>query len=95
MDELTISVRIADRPYRLTIKKEEEERVRKAARLINDKLQEYAENYAYNDKQDLISMVALLYATKAINIEEDLHDKDNKLLDRLKDVEKVLSENIT
>ena len=38
MDELAITVKIADRPYRMTVKAEEEEVIRKAARLINEKI---------------------------------------------------------
>lgn len=59
MEELTISVIIADRPYRLTIKRDEEEVIRKAAESINNMIKEYSSNYAFNDKQDLLAMVAL------------------------------------
>ncbi len=94
MDELTISVKIADRPYRLTIKKDEEEIIRKAAKLLNEKVKEFGENYAYNDKQDLLSMVAILFATKAISLEDQVKGKDNKLVNKLAEIEKVLSERI-
>lgn len=92
MDEITISVRIADRPYRLTIRKEEEEIIRNAAKQINERLKEYADSYAYNDKQDLISMVAILFATKAISLEKQFEHKDNILLKRLLEIDKVLSQ---
>lgn len=91
MDELRISIRIADRPYRLTIKKEEEEIVRKAAKEINERLKEYAGNYAFNDKQDLISMVAILFATRALSMERKLRGKNSRIMDRLAEIEKVLS----
>ena len=94
MEELTISVKIADRPYRLTIKKDEEEIIRKAAKQINEKIKEYGNSYAYNDKQDLLSMVAILFATKSIGLEEELKGKDSKLIVKLAEIEKVLSENI-
>jgi len=91
MDELTISVRIADRPYRLTIKKDEEEIVRNAAKEINDRLKEYAGSYAFNDKQDLLSMVAILFATKSLSLERQLKGKNNRIMERLDEIEKVLS----
>jgi cell division protein ZapA len=59
MDELTITVTIAERPYRLTIKRSEEEIIRKAANEINKKIKFYSENYAYNDRQDLMAMFTL------------------------------------
>lgn len=94
MDELTISVTIADRPYRLTIKKEEEETIRKAAKFINEKIKDYSENYAFNDKQDLLAMVSLQYATTSLNLEEQYKNKDNRFAERLIEINKVLSDNL-
>ena len=94
MEEFTISVNIADRPYRLTIKREEEEVIRKAATKINDKVKNYSANYAFNDKQDLLAMVALEEATVALQNESKLSDIDSSLLDELTDIDKKLSENL-
>jgi cell division protein ZapA (FtsZ GTPase activity inhibitor) len=69
MEEFTITVTIADRIYRLTIERKEEETVRKAARLIEEKIKEYANNYAFKDKQDLLAMVALHFSTNSLNEE--------------------------
>ena len=57
MEELTITVNIADRPYRLKIKREEEEIIRKAVKEIEHRIKEYSEHFAFNDKQDLMAMV--------------------------------------
>ena len=51
MEELTITVNIADRPYRLKIKREEEEIIRKAVREIDARIKEYSEHFSFNDKQ--------------------------------------------
>jgi cell division protein ZapA (FtsZ GTPase activity inhibitor) len=83
MEEFTITVTIADRIYRLTIERKEEETVRKAARLIEEKIKEYANNYAFKDKQDLLAMVALHFSTNALNQElasnADAKDLEAKL----------------
>ena len=92
MDELTISVVIADRPYRLTIRKEEEETVRKAAKSINEKMKEFSENYAFKDKQDLLAMTAILFATKAFTSQKQLDSKDSKVVHKLTEIDQVLSE---
>ncbi|MBX2844644.1 MAG: cell division protein ZapA [Saprospiraceae bacterium] len=63
---LNISVTIADRPYRLKVKPEEEANVREAAKMINDKITEYSNAYHANDKQDYLAMVALLYTSENI-----------------------------
>lgn len=92
MDELTISVKIADRPYRMTVRTEEEEVIRKAARLINEKIREYANTYAFNDHQDLLSMVSLWFATKALKAEESTGSVNEELISGLQALEKVLLE---
>ena len=94
MEEFTISVNIADRPYRLTIKREEEEVIRKAANKINEKVKNYSANYAFNDKQDLLAMVALEEATVALNNEHKLSDIDNSVVNDLNDIDQMLPENL-
>ncbi len=61
---LNIQVMICERPYRLKVKPEEEERVRNAAREISEKVKELQEQFAGKDKQDFIAMAALLIATE-------------------------------
>ncbi len=70
MDELSIKVNIADRFYPLSVTAEQEEEVRKAARLINDKLKLYEKQFSVKDKQDILSMCALELATELIQFRE-------------------------
>lgn len=68
MKEQYISVIIAERPYRLSVNSEKEEAVfREASKLIKEKMQEYASNFAFRDKQDLLAMVVLQYAVDVVN----------------------------
>jgi cell division protein ZapA len=90
MEELTISVKVAERTYKMTIDPKEEEIVRKAAKLINEKIKDYSGTYAYNDIQDLLSMVALQFATSTVKYDEILESMDNHLANRLKEVNKLL-----
>ena len=64
MSELSIKINIANRVYPMTIKSEEEEQVRKTAKMINEKIKEYESDYAVKDKQDLLAMCALEYGTR-------------------------------
>lgn len=92
MDELTISVTIADRPYRLNIKKEEEEQIRKAAKNINERIKQYSDNYAFKDKQDLLAMVSLEYANSSLVFEEKLGSSDQQINEQLSHLDNILSE---
>jgi len=92
MNELTITVKIAERPYKMTVRAEEEEVIRKAARLINEKITEYANTYAFNDNQDLLAMVSLWFGTTSLKAQADSRDGQDELIDGLKTLEKLLSE---
>jgi cell division protein ZapA len=67
MNESSIKVNIAGRTYNLTVEKKEEENVKKAAKLIDQKIKEYEANFSFKDKQDLITMVALQFTTSFLN----------------------------
>jgi cell division protein ZapA (FtsZ GTPase activity inhibitor) len=94
MEEISISVTIADRPYRLTVLKNEEESVKKAAKLIDQKVREYSGHYAHKDKQDLIAMVALQYTTSLMNNESQSELQDNKASEKLIELDRMLSEHL-
>jgi len=83
-EKLKIKVTIGDRVYPLTIKTEgEEEGVRKAVKKINDLIKKFEENYEVRDKQDVLAMCALQFASlqevKSIYNEQDGEKIENKL----------------
>jgi len=94
MEEFSISVNIADRTYRLTIDKQEEEVVRKAVKLINDKIKEFASGYAFKDKQDLLAMIALQYTSSALNYEQSKTYNNTLLKDKLLELDLILSNHL-
>lgn len=59
MAEVSLKVLIAGRTYPLTVKKEDEQAVLDAAKMINEKVKEFEINYSVRDKQDLLAMSAL------------------------------------
>jgi cell division protein ZapA (FtsZ GTPase activity inhibitor) len=83
-EKLKIKVTIGDRVYPLTIKSEgEEEGVRKAVKKINDLIKKFEENYEVRDKQDVLAMCALQFASlqevKGIYNEKDADKIEKKL----------------
>ncbi len=94
MSEFTISVKIADRPYRLTIKREDEERIRRAANDINEKVKQYSENFAFNDKQDLLAMVALEERSSSMISNEKLKGTENTVIQDLEEIDRYLQDNL-
>ena len=63
-DLMPVNVVIGDRTYRIRIEQADEEVVRGAVKVINDKLVDYKTNFAGKDMQDYIAMVLLWYATQ-------------------------------
>lgn len=76
-EEISIKVNICDRFYPLRIKASEEEKVRKAAKNINERAKYYIENFSVQDKQDALAMVALEIGSKENHEETSEVDYEN------------------
>ena len=65
MDEkLKIKLSIADRVYPLTVDLSQEEGLRSASKKIDLMIKQFEENYAVRDKQDVLAMCALQFASQ-------------------------------
>ncbi len=66
MAKIKVNVVIAGRTYPLSVNDtNEEEGMRKAAKNINELIAKFEQNYAVADKQDVLAMCALQFASKA------------------------------
>jgi cell division protein ZapA (FtsZ GTPase activity inhibitor) len=89
-DKLSIKVNVADRYYPLKIERRDEEKIRKAARLINEKVLQYKQRYVDKDAQDFMAMAALQFVTRIMEMEEKLDD--STLGKQLQDLNEELDE---
>lgn len=62
---ISANVWLGGRSYRIRIRPDEEEAVRKAVKLADDKVVEMRRHYAGKDDQDFVAMVLITYATEA------------------------------
>jgi cell division protein ZapA (FtsZ GTPase activity inhibitor) len=69
-DKLSIRVNVADRYYPLKVEREDEEKIRRAARMINEKVLQYKQRYTDKDVQDFMAMAALQFVIRLIEEEE-------------------------
>lgn len=88
---ININVVIADRPYPLRVKPEEEERVRNAARDINNKVKQFQTQYAGKDKQDFLAMSALMYAVEASSFQNKTVINDTSFIEKLDEMDQLLT----
>ena len=89
-EKLSIRVNIADRYYPLKIEGEDEEKIRKAAKLINDKVFQYKTKYADKDIQDFMAMAALQFVIRLIEMEEKTEEVN--LIEKLHKLDETLDE---
>jgi cell division protein ZapA len=90
-DKLSIRVNVADRYYPLKVERENEEKIRKAARMINEKVLQYKQRYSDKDVQDFLAMAALQYVIRLTEEEEKIEndyipDAINELIQKIDSV---------
>jgi len=93
-EKLKIKLSIADRVYPLTIDPKQEEGLRKAAKNIDQLAKKFEQNYAVRDKQDVLAMCALQFASK---IEQSgINESENikTATERLEALDKLIYDNI-
>ncbi|MEO9211370.1 MAG: cell division protein ZapA [Ginsengibacter sp.] len=61
---IPLNIVIGDRNYRIKILPSDEESIRKALKLINDKIVEFRTQFTGKDMQDYIAMVLIWFATQ-------------------------------
>ena len=91
MGEISIKINIADRVYPLRVNMEEEEVIRRAAKIINDRIKEFQDNYAVRDKQDLLSMCVLHYPTATLKADKKRVDEDTEVADKVYQLDQMLT----
>ncbi|WP_031425308.1 cell division protein ZapA [Flavimarina sp. Hel_I_48] len=94
-DMLKIKVSIADRVYPLNINPAQEEGLRKAAKEIEVMIKKFEQSYAVRDKQDVLAMCALQFASKALK--QDMADAQDheQAIKQLEYLELMLSEQLS
>ena len=90
-EKLSIKVSIAGRIYPVTIERTEEENVRKAVKNINDKVSDYEKNFDIKDRQDLLAMSSLFFASQAVELQHTSHRDDKNILEKLEKIDKAIS----
>ncbi|MCL5129118.1 MULTISPECIES: cell division protein ZapA [unclassified Algibacter] len=73
-EKLKIKLSIANRVYPLTIDPSQEEGLRKASKSIEVMIKQFEQSYSVRDKQDVLAMCALQFASQ---VEQKSIDKTN------------------
>jgi len=79
MDTLSIRIKIGDREYPMKVKADEEARIRRVGKLINDKIKKYRDEFGLEDRQDLLAMVAFDCMVESIELNETRGQEDEQV----------------
>ena len=78
----------------MKIERKSEEFIRNSVKRIEERLKFYEENYEIKDKQDLLAMCLIEYASKFESVNNKKVVDDDGLSERLAEIENLLSSNI-
>jgi len=93
-EKLSIKLHIANRIYPMKIQRNSEEYIRNAVKEIEGRLKFYEENYAIKDKQDLLAMCLIEYASKFETINNKNIVEDDGLTEKLNAIDAILDTTI-
>lgn len=85
-----INIKIDGRNYPLNIDRKDEERYRKAAKIVNETITEFRTRFQNNDQQDIMAMTAFQSALNSARLEES--QDYSQFIDEIKDLNDDISE---
>lgn len=94
-NQLKIKLSIADRIYPLTINPDQEEGLRKATKKIEEMIKRFEKSYAVRDKQDVLAMSALQFATQVEQKKIDTNEESQYIEEKLDALNQLLIEHIS
>jgi cell division protein ZapA len=94
MTEVTINLNIAGRTYPLRVNPANVGNLKEAEKMINAKIDLYEKNFAVKDKQDLLAMCIINFASELAGKAASDKEYENLAL-QLKDTEQYLNNYLT
>jgi cell division protein ZapA len=94
MAELSIKIRIGNREYPMKVKAEDEESIRRAGKLLNEKIKTYQTQFGIDDTQDLVAMVAFDCLVEKIKSEEVSESTDDFALREITKLNQLISDSL-
>ncbi|NRA93501.1 MAG: cell division protein ZapA [Psychroserpens sp.] len=94
-EKLKIKLSIANRVYPLTIAPSQEEGLRKAAKKIEAMISQFEQNYSVRDKQDVLAMCALQFASQVEQKKIDKAEVSVEVESKLDALNQLLQDHIS
>lgn len=93
-EKLRIKISIADRVYPLTIEPRQEQALRAASKKIDETIKQFEENYAVRDKQDVLAMCALQFASQSEQMDINSINESIANKEKLEELNRLIENSI-
>lgn len=90
MTEIAVNLTIAGRNYPLKVNAVDVDNLKEAEKMINDKINLYEKSFSVKDKQDLLAMCIINFASEITRKQSEIKNYENIAL-QLKDTEQYLN----
>jgi cell division protein ZapA len=90
MGELSIKIKIGEREYPMRVSASEEERLRLAGRMINEKMKNFRDSFGIDDRQDLLAMVAFDCMVDKIKSEDNQKAFSNEMAQKIANLDQII-----
>ena len=94
MSEVNIKVEIAGSIFPLKVSAEDEQNIKEAVDLINNKIAEFEKSYAIKDKKDVLAMVMLQLVAQLYKKANTAEKELSNLKELFADVEEMLKQHV-
>ncbi|MCT4698246.1 MULTISPECIES: cell division protein ZapA [Tenacibaculum] len=95
MANIKVNVVIAGRTYPLSVKDTNEEQgMRSAAKNINDLIAKFEQSYAVSDKQDVLAMCALQFASKSEIVSLESAKENTEVINKINELANLLDKHL-
>ncbi len=91
---LSIKIKISDKDYVMKVDESDEENVRLAAKMLNEKLKMFKEQYGIEDKVDLLAMVAFDTSVNHLKQKNEIAAVDQFMNDRISSLSNLISKSL-
>ena len=93
-DKLSIKIKIGDREYPMKVDAGDEEYIRKAGRIVNERIKSYRDQFGIDDKLDLLAMVAFDSMVDKLSVESEQKIIDESSLEKIQYLNQLISQTI-
>lgn len=95
MSELSIKLKLGEREYPLKVESDEEQMIRLAGKLVNERIKAYRDKFGLDDKQDLFAMVAFDSMVEKLRSENNQNTLDQEVKKDLEQLDQLLTRAIS